>query len=68
LYLVIGDETNSFAQLVFLFSLVWQFRQQSDSAREPSRHSAHGSSLIAKQVGYSILLQRVRRLPAFLQA
>ena len=47
------DETNSFAQLVFLFSRACEFQQQWDSAPERSRHPARASSLIAKQIGRS---------------
>jgi hypothetical protein len=62
------DETNSFAQLVFLFSRAWEFQQQWDSASERSRHPARAFSLIAKQIGRSILPQRAPRPLAFLQA
>jgi hypothetical protein len=69
LYLAIWrDEANSFAQLVFLFSRAWEFQQQWDSASERSRHPARAFSLIAKQIGRSILPQRVPRPLAFLQA
>jgi hypothetical protein len=69
LYLAISrDQTNSFAQLVFLFSRVWEFQQQWDSPSERSRRPARGSSLIANQIGRSILLQRVPLPLAFLQA
>jgi hypothetical protein len=63
-----GAETNSFAPLVFLFSLAWEFQQQWDLAPERSQHPAHGFSLIAKQIARSILLQRARQPLAFLQA
>jgi hypothetical protein len=59
---------NSFVQLVFLFSLAWEFQQQSDSASGRSRHLARAFSLIAKQIGRSLLPQRVPRPLAFLQA
>jgi hypothetical protein len=62
------DETNSFAQLVFLFSQAWEFQQQWDSASERSRHPARAFSLIAKQIGRLILPQRAPRPLAFLQA
>ena len=69
LYLVIWrDETNSFAQLVFLFSRACEFQQRWDSASERSRHPARAFSLIAKQIGRSILQQRVPQPLAFLQA
>jgi hypothetical protein len=69
LYLVIWrDETNSFAQLVFLFSQACEFQQQWDSASERFRHPARAFSLIAKQIGRSILPQRVPQPLAFLQA
>lgn len=69
LYLaILRDQTNSFVQLVFLFSRVWESQQQSDSASERSRRPARGFSLIAKQIGRSILPQRVPRPLAFLQA
>src|SRR5580765_6047653 len=38
-------ETNSFAQLVFLFSPACEFQQQSDSASERSRHPVRAFSL-----------------------
>src|SRR5262245_23640830 len=60
------DETNSFAQLVFLFSPAWEFRQRWDSASERSRHP-HGFSLIAKQIGRAIPPQREPRPRAFVQ-
>ena len=69
LYLAIWrDEANSFAQLVFLFSRACEFQKQWDSATERSRHPARAFSLIATQIGRSILPQRVPQPPAFLQA
>jgi hypothetical protein len=69
LYLAIwGDETNSFAQSAFLFSPAWEFQQQWDSGSERSRHPLRGFSLIAKQIGRSILPRRVPQPLAFLQA
>jgi hypothetical protein len=69
LCLAIGrDETNSFVQPVFLFSLAWEFQQQWDSGSERSRHPAHAFSWIAKQIGPSILPRRVPQPFAFLQA
>ena len=62
------DETNSFAQLVFLFSRACEFQQQWDSAPERSRHPARASWLIAKQIDRSVLPQRVPQPLAFLQA
>lgn len=62
------DETNSFARLVFLFSRAWEFQQQSNSAPERSRHPVRAFSLIAKQIGRSLLPQRVPQPLAFLQA
>ena len=68
-YLAISRNlTNSFAQLVFLFSRVWEFQQEWDSASERSRRPARGFSLIANQTGHSILPQRVPLPLAFLQA
>ena len=61
-------ETNSFAQLVFLFSRACEFQQQWDSAPERFRHPARAFSLIAKQIGPSVLPQRVPQPLAFLQA
>jgi hypothetical protein len=69
LYLAIWrDEANSFAQPVFLVSPIWEFQQWSDSVSARPRHPARAFSLIAKQIGRSILLQRVPRPLAFLQA
>jgi len=69
LYLAIWrEETNSFAQLVFLFSRACEFQQQWDSASERSRHPARASSLIEKQIDPSVLPQRVPQPLAFLQA
>src|SRR5512132_2864605 len=48
-------QTNSFAQPVFLFSRVWEFQQQSDSAPERSRYPPRGFSLVARQIGRSLL-------------
>ncbi len=62
------DETNSFAQLVFLFSQACAFPQHWDSAPERSRHPARASSLIEKQIDPSVLPQRVPQPLAFLQA
>src|SRR6476469_10499527 len=53
------DETNSFAQPVFLFSRACAFPQHWDSARERSRDPARASSLIEKQIDPSVLPQRV---------
>jgi hypothetical protein len=69
LYLAISrDEANSFAPLVFLFSLVWEFQEQWDLGLAHSRHPAHWFSLVAKQIARSLLPQRARRRLAFLQA
>ena len=62
------DETNSFAQLGFLFSRALDLQQQSDLASERSRHPARAFSLIATQIGRLSLPQRVPQPPAFLQA
>jgi hypothetical protein len=61
-------ETNSFVQLVLLYSQPWEFQQQWDSASERSRHLARAFSLIAIQIGPSLLPQRVPQPLAFLQA
>src|SRR5262249_11859214 len=45
------EETNFFAQPVFLFSRIWEFQQQQDSASERSRHPARAFSRIAARVG-----------------
>jgi hypothetical protein len=69
LYLAIWrNETNSFAQLGFLFSRTWEFQQQWDLASERSRHPARVFSLIATQIDRSTLPQRVPQPRAFLQA
>jgi len=69
LYLAIWrNETNSFAQLGFLFSRTWEFQQQWDLASERSRHPAPVFSLIATQIDRSTLPQRVPQPRAFLQA
>src|SRR4029453_14295207 len=62
------NETNSFAQLGFLFSRTWEFQQQWDLASERSRHPAPVFSLIATQIDRSTLPQRGPRPGAFLQA
>ena len=61
-------ETNSFAQLVFLFLRAWEFRQQWDLASERLQHPAPAFSWVADLIDYSIPLQRAHRPPAFLQA
>jgi hypothetical protein len=62
------DETNPFVQLVFLFSRVYEFQQQSDWASERSRHPARVFSLVAKEIVHLVLPQRVPQPLAFLQA
>jgi hypothetical protein len=68
LCLAIWRGEDSFPQLVFLFSRACEFQQQWDSAPERFRHPARVSSLIAKQIGPSVLPQRVPQPLAFLQA